>query len=584
MLKNKTRAEKYQTYYTTNEYQIVKEKLPDIIRDAEIKASEVLEPTIYEKRAIMEVIKDFIRDHQRKVYGGTALNEALKQVNPKDAIYDNYSFSDIEFYSPTPVQDLVDLCNILYRKGYKFVQGKDAQHEETYSIFVNFQLYCDITYSPTRVFYGIKTIEIDGINYADPHFMLIDYLRMVNQPLTAAGQRWEKAFERMYRLLKDYPIEDFDKRLDIPEPPEEIQSYISRIKTEFLSDNKLNESFLISGIEAYNFYIRHAASSKDEEQMARTNRNVVNLNNFIANVPFSELISVNYREDVKNTYNFLRMIVEDKEKISVDEYFPLFQFTGYSTVIKYDDHPIIRIYEGDGYCIPNVKTVKTVENDNGTKTKYEYKYVSFQYVLMILYINKFRAHLDKNKPMYFNYGIAISNLVKARNIYLDQTGKSVLDNTVFKEFRTNCTGNTISFTRMNRLRLLEKRKQGKQTSFVYTPEDFFKKDLETQAKLDPSKARFKNTSGNKIMVPKYLLFKIDNNGNIEDNIHSEEAEISEKEETSGGSSISTDKSFEESPNSSPNSSPNNSLNNSIDMSTNNYDDRSENSLDSLTSD
>ena len=79
MLKNKTRAEKYQTYYTTNEYQIVKEKLPDIIRDAEIKASEVLEPTIYEKRAIMEVIKDFIRDHQRKVYGGTALNEALKQ-------------------------------------------------------------------------------------------------------------------------------------------------------------------------------------------------------------------------------------------------------------------------------------------------------------------------------------------------------------------------------------------------------------------------------------------------------------------------------------------------------------------------
>ncbi|BCS83239.1 poxvirus poly(A) polymerase catalytic subunit-like protein [Cotonvirus japonicus] len=510
----KNRKPAFHVYYTDDDYFEVKDKLPDIIRLAERKASEVLEPTVFEKRDVMEIIKDYIRKNNRKVYGGTALNETLKIKNPDDAIYDDYIFSDIEFYSPTPVVDLVEICNNLYRKGYKFVQGKEAQHEETYSIYANFQLYCDITYAPTRVYYGIKTIEIDGISYVDPHFMLIDYLRMINQPLTASGQRWEKAFERMYRLLKNYPIESFDKTIDIPNPPEEIRSYITRIKTEFLKDRDVQESFLISGFDAYNFFIRHASNDKNVENMARIarNKNTFDIKNLKVNVPYMELISVRYKEDVEKLYNFIRLIVKEPSKVSIDEYFPLFQFTGYSVTINYDNHPIAKIYEGDGYCIPDIRT------------NVGYKYVSFQYLLMILYINKFRAHLDKNKLMYFNYGLAVSNLIKARNVFLEQNSLSVINDTVFGEFRISCTGNTISFSRMSRLRLIErkKNKQNKRTQFVYTPEEFFKKDPESQTKFDPSKAQFNNTAGNKITNPKNLLFRIDANGDISEEINTEE--------------------------------------------------------------
>ncbi|AZL89297.1 poly(A) polymerase catalytic subunit [Megavirus baoshan] len=517
MSENRNRKLSYQEYYVDGDYEEVRKKLPEIIKQARIKASQVMEPTIYEKRVVMEIIKDFIRDKGRKVYGGTALNETIKIKNPEDAIYDNYLFSDIEFYSPTPVPDLKELCDILYHKGYDPVQGKEAQHEETYSIFVNLQLYCDITYVPTKVYHGIKTIEIDGINYTHPHFMLIDYLRMINQPLTAAEQRWEKAFDRMYVLLKNYPMEKYDNSMRITNPRDDIQMYIGKVKSEFMKIPEIQESCLISGFDAYNFFIRHAMGDRKVEQMARIKNDHNSLKNFVTVLPFMELISVKYKDTVEKLYNFLREKVVDPNLITIDEYFPLFQFTGYSVSINYDSIPIVKVYEADGYCVPDIKTTSG------------YRYVSYQYILMVMYISKFKAHLDKNKEMYFNYGIAISNLVQARNSYLNQKNIGVINDTVFSEFRIGCIGTTVSYTRMSRLRMLEKKKQGKVIQFVYTPKQYFSQTQEQQNNFDESmkKYRFKNTSGNKITIPKNLLFKIDERGNISEELSTEEAYVTE---------------------------------------------------------
>ena len=517
MSESKTRKQVFQDYYTDEDYDDVLLKLPDIIEDAEKKAGEVLEPTVHEKRQVMKEIKDFIRKKNRKIYGGTAINETIKAINPADAIYDETTFSDIEFYSPTPVPDLVELTNLLYHKGYKYIAGREAQHEETYSIFVNFQLYCDITYVPVRVYNGIKTIEIDGISYVDPHFILIDQLRIINQPLTAAKQRWEKTFKRMYKLLKNYPLEYFDKPIKIPKPTDEIQTYISKIKNEFMAIKEIQNSCLISGFEAYNFYIRHAMGDRTVEQMARTTYGANRLDSFITNVPYHEFISVNYHDSVEKIYNFLKKNVIDPNDVTLEEYFPLFQFTGYSVIINYKGIPLVKIYEADGFCIPNIKTTRG------------YMYVSFQYLLMFMFINKFRAHLDKNREMYFNYGIAISNLVTARNVFLTKKNLGVVNNTVFGEFRISCTGSTSSYMRESQLRSLEKFKQGK-IPFRYTPEQFFNQSEETQKKFDPSRHLFKNTSGNKIINPKNLLFKLDEDKNIIKDTETEEAYTDQNEQ------------------------------------------------------
>ena len=508
------RKQVFQDYYTDNDYNEVILELPTIIEEAKKRASEVLEPTIYENREVMAVIKDYIRQKKRKVYGGTALNEMLKSSNPVDAIYNENSFSDIEFYSPTPVPDLVELTNLLYQKGYKYVVGKEAQHDETYSIFVNFKLYCDISYVPTIVYHGIKTVIIDGIHYADPHFMLIDYLRMINDPMNAAEQRWEKAFKRMYKLLKNYPLEYFDKQIRIDRPPEEIQKYILKIKNEFMLIDKVQESSLICGFEAYNFYIKYAADDRSVEKLARTTFGKDKLKDFLVNVPFFDLLSVNYVDTVERLYAFVQDMVPSPKDVTLDEYFPLFQFTNHMARISYKGIPLANVFEADGFCIPNVKTTKG------------YMYVSYQYLLMFMLISKFRSHLDKNKEMYFNYSIAISNLVSARNIYLSKKNLGVLNNSAFGEFRISCVGSTVSYTRMSQLRGLEKLRQGKSARFSYMPENFFKQSKESQERFDPTKHSFRNTSGNKIANPKNLMFKIDKEGKIRRDAEVEESFVS----------------------------------------------------------
>lgn len=505
MAETKSRKPVFQDYYTNEDYDDVLAQLPDIIKEAERKAGEVLEPTVYEKREIMATVREYIQDKKRKVYGGTALNEALKAVNPEDAIYDDYIFSDIEFYSPIPVPDLVELTNKLHKKGYKYVVGREAQHEETYSIFVNFQLYCDITYVPVRVYNGIKTFEIEGINYVDPHFMLIDYFRMINQPLTAASQRWEKAFVRMYKLLKNYPLEYFDKPIKIPKPTDEIQTYFTKIKTQFMSIAEVQESCLISGFDAYNFYIRHAASDRTVEQMARVTLGANRLDNFTTNIPVVDLISVTYRDTVERLYNFVKEIVVDPKEVTIEEYFPLFQFINYSATINYKGIPLARVCESDGMCVPNIKTTRG------------YMYVSYQYLLMTMLMNKLKAHLDKDREMYFNCGIAISNLVTARNVFLTKKNLGVINNTVFGEFRVSCVGTTNSSMRDSQLRTMAKHKAGKMP-FRYSPEQFLSSSSESQAKFDPSRCFFRNTSGNKIINPKNLYFGLDEKGNIRKDI------------------------------------------------------------------
>lgn len=522
---NRGRKQVFQDYYTLDDYEDVLTKLPAIIEEAKRRAGEVIEPTVHEKNQVMKIIRGFIRERRRKVYGGMAINETIKAVNPEDAIYDDYNFSDIEFYSPVPKKDLVDLTNLLYERGFKFPAGREAQHDESFTIFVNFHKYCDITFVPNRVYGGIKTIEIDGISYVDPHFIFIDQLRIVNQPLTAADFLWEKTFKRMYKLLKNYPLEYFDKSIRIDKPSPEITHLISEIKGQFLTDTANQNNCLISGFEAYNFYIRHAQQDRTVEQMARVAHGAKRLPSFLTNVPFLELVSVNYRETVEGLYGFIRALVKDPSKVTLREYLPLFQFTGYSVFIDYEGVPVARVFDVTGFCVPNIRTTRG------------YMYVSFQYILMVMLISKFRAHLDKEREMYFNYGIAVSNLVVARNDFLNKKGIGVINNTVFDEFRISCIGATTDFMHSSRLRVREKRLKGRR-QFTYTPEEFFAQSKESQDRFDPLKPSFANTSGKEVS-PAKSQFRIDSEGNIRaSNEDIDEAE----EETVALDSVSDDES------------------------------------------
>ena len=148
-----------------------KENYPKIMKKIGKKKLMEMEPTLDEITKVNGIIVEYIKKNNRKIYGGYALNKLLIEKDPYMAIYDEYDTPDIEFYSPEPLNDLIKLCDLIHESGFKNVIGQEAQHKETYSIFVNYQLYSDITYMPINIYNKIRYIQIDGFNLIHPWFI-----------------------------------------------------------------------------------------------------------------------------------------------------------------------------------------------------------------------------------------------------------------------------------------------------------------------------------------------------------------------------------------------------------------------------
>src|SRR5438270_214111 len=107
--------------YTSKDLSLIDDKIEDIIKKIENKKLEIFEPTKKELVQINNIILEFIKNKKRKIYGGTAQNMLIIAKNPSDAIYDENQIADIDFYSPEPINDLIELCNALYKKNFKYI-------------------------------------------------------------------------------------------------------------------------------------------------------------------------------------------------------------------------------------------------------------------------------------------------------------------------------------------------------------------------------------------------------------------------------------------------------------------------------
>lgn len=522
----KSRKQVFINYYTSDDYDQGLDLLPGLVRQAERSAIDNIEPRIDERLAVRKIIFDFIKEKNRKMYGGSAVNFLLKEKSPEDAIYDDYTQKDIEFYSPVPVVDVVDLCNILHSKGYKHIQGSSAKHEGTFNIYVNYMLYCDVSFATTSIYNGIKTITVDGIKCVDPHFIFIDHLRMYTSPLTAHNI-WEKNFKRSYKLLKHYPLELFDPKINLPNGSDEMKKIWDNVKKVFLTREDIRECTLLGGFDAYNFYIKKASDISSHSELSRIKGRSENVRNsfskYECNTPFMELYSVNYQSTAIELFSYLKTIVPDKNALTFEENFPLFMFIGYSLTIKYQDRHLIKIYDADGSCVPYVKL------------KIGFKYVSYHYTLMTFLMHKFKAHLDKDKDLYRSYGAAVSNLINGRNQFLENNRLLIINDTIFSEFRINCIGSTIDVLRLDKLKMAERIAKGQYGhKFKYEPSVFFTKHGEdSQKNFDPMRYnKFPNTSGNIIANPKNSRFALDENLDLIIAVPKEQAEIASEAELS----------------------------------------------------
>ena len=333
--------------YSDKDIKIIDDNIDNIIETARRKELEVLEPTLDEFKQVHNYILDYIKKNKRIIYGGWAWNALIKHKNPKDVFYHNDLIDrpDIEFYSFTPVVDLTNLCNELNKNGYKNIQGKEANHEETYTLFVNFIAYCDITYMPAIIFHKIPLYKIDNIMYTYPKFILIDVLRMYNDPLTSYW-RIKKNISKSIKLIKHYPLE------------------FKGIFTKYTLDNRTNvildyirkdiingSTLLVHGYYAYNYYIYKSKDDKKEELY----------------VPYYDVISIKLEEDAKI---ISQLLFKFDNTITVEEYQPFYQFT---------DHKITFIYNKMDQKVPMPVEYSSVDDTFYDEIEFKIKEIENAY-------------------------------------------------------------------------------------------------------------------------------------------------------------------------------------------------------------
>lgn len=455
--------------YRTKDIQKIESNLENIKSVAANEYKTYYEPTLKEISEVYKAITNYVIKNNKKIYGGFAQNLLIASKNPKDAFYKEIDgayynwpdIADIEFYSCTPLEDIIDLTEELYSLGFKYIEGVEGIHPSTYKIFVNFINYCDITYISKNIYDNLPIININGIKCVDPHFMTVDAFRVINDPMTSYW-RLDKTIKRFQKLLEYYPLNTF--KANNIKLITTIPDVLKFIRKHFIHKFKL----IVVGFYAYNYYI-----SKDNKK------------NILNQFPYYELISHELKKDAKHIYAYL--VHKYGNKISVQEYYPFLEFTDKKIEFYYDNKLILRLFGNNNKC--------TVYNFSIKKHTH---FGTYSLVLMYLFFNYYYAFINKDKYNIDLFSSLIHNLYHARNNYLNKHNITVLDQSPFKDFTYKCYGNPVDLVRESRINIIERKNKGKILKYRYNPSG--KKGIVPNYIFD-------NISGNQIINIKNLIFK-----------------------------------------------------------------------------
>jgi hypothetical protein len=446
--------------YSKKDLEVFNKNIKDVLKKVKKKTLSILEPTKMEIENAQKVILNYIINKKRKIYGGTALNEVIRSKNKNDVFYDDeVDLKDYDIYSPNPIEDIVNVCNILQDKKFKYVEGSEADHQGTYSVFVHFYNVLDISYVPYNVYNKIPFIEINNMIYTHPDFVRIDTFRMFTDPINSYEQRLEKQFNRFVILEKHYGIKKLNHSIPLKDLKDDLKyerNEVLDIVHTFLINNKTS---IVFDLYAYNYYLEKS--------------NILKIKNYkfkLIDLPYYQFISIDYENDVKKLCNLLNK--KFPNKISSTEFYPLFQFTGDNVLIMYKDLPVAHIYHHNKQCIPyqEIEPIKY----HGEKMKYSNNdFISigtFDVIILYTMILWFGERVLGNKDIMFSYKIMLSHLVEMRQHYFKNNNVNIFDKSPFQEFNFLCKGKTISF-KMAKFMRIQKRKILKQAYvWRYHPE------------------------------------------------------------------------------------------------------------------
>ena len=424
------------------------------------------EPTRTEVTKVYNAIKAYIVRTRKIAYGGFAQNTLLMNKNKSESFYKIidgvfYNFpdvADIEFYSPNPIKDMVELLEELHSQGFKHIDGKNGAHDGTYKIFVNFINYCDIAYMPEYIYNNLPTITTDNnIRCTHPHFMLCDAYRIMTDPMTSYW-RLEKAINRFNRLINYYPITNektANKALDLIKPNIDMMRFIRK---QIVHNSKL----IVVGFYAFDYYNNKIIKTAHDKEY-----------------PYYELITDTIIKDAEIIEKILK--TKYNGKITIKQFSPFLEFFDKRLEFYHDNKLILRLFGNNKRCVV-YRYSKKKKTYFGTYNL-TYKYLLFDYHYNLI---------NKNTTDIENYNILLSKIAIARNNYLENHNITVIESSPFQDFTLKCIGEPVDVLRESRLQ------KNRSNKFNYKP---------SGKMINIPKIVFDNISGNEILDIKKLFYK-----------------------------------------------------------------------------
>jgi hypothetical protein len=464
--------------YSENDENILQEKMDTILQNIKIfKKGNCLDISDTDIENIENIIINYIKQKKRKIYGGYAMNILIKEKNKKEAFYEepiclNDPLPDIDLYSPDPIKDIIEICNLLADKGYINVRASEAIHGDTYNISIDKQIYSQISYIPSNIYNKLPFIELNGIYIINPVIYKIDFFRMMVDPLQSYW-RIEKQFKRFNIIEKYYPLSKNIKQIKL-----EKNKYIHKFSNSILSFLENNNEIITVGFYSYNYYLLYA-----------------NKNNFI-DIPYYEVVSTNYIQTCMTLYNILKEIDND---IEVIEHYPFFQFIGFSAYFFYKNQLICIIYDYYKICLPYLNK----KSYNFSENKYNEKTINISTFSLFVGFTLRRAiygRVMEDVILKENSFSMVSHIIELRNEYYKKENKNIFDETIFQDFIINCIGKPLDVYKEKKEKIEERKRNKMKYTFNYDPSTDKNKNREIY--------NFANSSGNKINNPKNLKLNI----------------------------------------------------------------------------
>lgn len=374
------------------------------------------------------IVEQFLKKYKLKIYGGVALDKFMPD---NDKIYPNKEgkIVDYDAYSPTPLKHAVELCNELFKAGFKYVIVREGVNMGVYKIFNYFQEAADIVFMPQRIYDLIPSQNIGGLEYVAPKHLKIDLLVSLTNPKQSIF-RWKKDFERLEKLEKYYPVVKPKTFCD-----QSFHRYSQTFLEQKIQDYVMQRNdYIIFGDMAYYAYMQESGL-KDY---------------FAPDMKYMEI----GMQNPSLIFNDLKKM----GKIKIRRYHQFMKHipTRYIvTPVGKDTHILLIIYELNEKCIPYVEY-------NGSKF--------MTYHGLVLYYN-FMIYLSGRYGIRDRQQIAeccLYDLERAKKYYFQKTGKNEFDESMFRCFVLPCLGKEKNVLRDSKIRVWTSGKT-RSKPFTYVP-------------------------------------------------------------------------------------------------------------------